>query len=262
MNVKIAVLLPIFALTFFFIQSDAANDNYKGSTLLYKGWIKGKVTHAKKNMEVPQLEIERDVKVCGSTPRVIDAINIGPTGALRNAVVYIKEISKGKPFVMPAKPPELRQENCGFDPHVQIVHPKSTIRITNSDNVLHTVHAFQFPLGTKFVIYPHSVTYPAQTLFNIAMIGSRKETFQQLGGPGIIKFICEAGHYWMTAYCVVMPHPYFVIVNSDGTFLLEDVPPGKYTLVSWHEYFGVIEKEIQVKENQPVAVDFEYAEEL
>lgn len=262
MNVKIAVLLPIFVLAFLFLYSDAENEKYTGSTLLYKGWVKGKVTHAKKDMEVPQLEIERDMKVCGTTPRNIDAIDIGPDGALRNAVVYIKEITKGKQYLMPAKPPELRQENCEFEPHVQVVHPMTTLRITNTDNILHTVHAFQFPLGTKFVIYPHSVTYPAHTLFNIAMIGSRKETFQQLGGPGIIKFVCEAGHYWMTSYCVVAPHPYFAQVNSDGTYVLEDVPPGKYTLVSWHEYFGVIEKEIQVKENQPVNADFQYTEEL
>jgi len=112
------------------------------------------------------------------------------------------------------------------------------------------------------VLYPNSITTPATTLFNIAMVAQRKESFQQLGGPGIVKAVCDAGHYWMTAYFVVMPHPYFAKVDEDGNYTIEDVPPGKYTVVSWHEFFGTQEKEIQVKENQPVTADFTYSTEL
>ncbi len=200
--------------------------------------------------------------MCGPEPRVIQAVDIGRDGALRNAVVYIKDISAGKSFTLPATPPTLIQDHCDFQPHLQLVPPMSSIKILNRDNILHGVHAFQFDLGTKFVLYPNSVTYPARTLFNIAMVAQRKESFQQLGGPGIVKFICEAGHYWMTAYFVVTPHPYFVKVNEDGTYLMEDVPPGKYTLVSWHEYFGTKEQTIQVQENQPAVADFSYSDEL
>ena len=94
------------------------------------------------------------------------------------------------------------------------------------------------------------------------MVAQRRESFQQLAEPGIVKTVCDAGHYWMTAYFVVMPHPYFAKVDENGEFTIEDVPVGKYTLVSWHEYFGTQEKEIQVKENQPVDADFVYSAEL
>ena len=261
MKVQISFLLLIFLLVFW-LPSSAVDKQYEVTKALYKGWIKGRVTHTLHAVEAPKLEIDRDKKVCGEQPRSIQAVDIGSDGALRNAVVYIKDISSGKAFTLPANPPILTQDHCDFQPHVQLVPPMSSIKILNHDNILHGVHAFQFDLGTKFVIYPNSVTYPARTLFNIAMVAQRKETFQQLGGPGIVKFICEAGHYWMTAYFVVTPHPYFVKVNDDGSFLMEDVPPGKYTLVSWHEYFGTKEQTIQVKENQPVVADFAYTEEL
>ena len=261
MKRKIWLALTLISL-FAFLTLNAAESKYRVAKLLYKGWVKGKVTHAIKDLEIPKLEIDRDARACGSKPRTIQAVDIAPDGALRNAVVYLKDIASGKGFVMPATPPVLTQEGCDFSPHVQLVPPFSAIKIINNDNILHSVHAFQFPLAQKFVLYPNSITYPAHTLFNIAMVATRKESFQQLGEPGIVKVVCDAGHYWMTAYFVVTPHPYFAKVDHEGNYLLEDVPPGKYTLVSWHEYFGTIEKQVQVKENQPITADFTYTSEL
>ncbi len=261
MKLRIAWLLLLIG-PMFLIRAEADETKYRPTKLLYKGWIKGKVTHTQTGLEIPKLEVNRDTKACGPESRMIQAVDIGPGGGLRNAVVYLKSISAGKNFVMPAEPPVLTQDRCDYQPHLQLVPPMSSIKITNADNILHSVHAFWFPLGSKFVIYPNSVTYPAHTLFNIAMVAQRKESFQQLGNPGIVKFICEAGHYWMTAYAVVMSHPYFAGVDADGNYLLEDVPPGKYTLVSWHEYFGVKEQLVQVKENQPAEANFVYSDEL
>ena len=256
------VCLMIFCLTFVIASLDAVEIEYRPTKSLYKGWIKGRVTHSKTSLDIPKLEVNRDVSACGVHPRKIQAVEVAADGALHNSIVFLKDITAGKDFVLAGDPPILHQTQCDFQPHVQLVPPMSSIKITNDDQLLHGVHAFWFPLGTKFVIYPNSVTYPAKTLFNIAMVAQRKESFQQLGGPGIVKFICEAGHYWMTAYVIVMSHPYFAKVDSQGNYLLQDVPPGKYTLVSWHEYFGTKEQAITVKENQPVEVNFTYSEEL
>jgi hypothetical protein len=242
-------------------RTDSSETKYRIAKLLYKGWIKGRVSYTKPNLEAPKLEVNRDTSSCGAESRKIQAVEISTNGGLQNAVVYLKEISAGKDFVLAANPPVLHQTHCDFQPHVQLVPPMSSIKITNDDKLLHSVHAFWFPLGSKFVIYPNSVTYPARTLFNIAMVAQRKESFQQFGSPGIVKFICEA-HYWMTSYVIVTPHPYFAKVDSTGNYVLEDVPPGKYTLVSWHEYFGTKEVPITVKENQPAEANFAYSDEL
>ncbi len=261
MKYKMSCLLfLVAAIGTFSIQADESK--YRTTKLLNKGWIKGRVTHTNPGLEAPKLEVNRDASHCGPESRKIQAVEISPDGGLQNSVVYLKEISAGKDFVLAAQPPVLRQEHCDYQPHVQLVPPMSSIKITNEDKILHSVHAFWFPFGSKFVLYPDSVTYPAKTLFNIAMVAQRKESFQQFGGPGIVKFICEAGHYWMTAYVIVMPHPYFAKVDSQGNYILEDVPPGKYTLVSWHEYFGTKEQPVTVKENQPAEVNFTYSEDL
>jgi hypothetical protein len=260
MHWRLCFLLIVTGL--FLSPIDGAETKYKTIKFLNKGWIKGHVAHNNRGLEIPKLEVNRGVQTCGGDQRQIQAVHVTSDGSLLNSVVYLKEISAGKDFVLKGEPPVLNQNHCDFEPHVQLVPPMSSIKITNQDNLLHSVHAFWFPLGSKFVLYPQSVTYPAKTLFNIAMVAQRKESFQQLGGPGIVKFICEAGHYWMTAYMIVTPHPYFAKVDSQGNYVIEDVPPGKYTLVSWHEYFGVKEQPIQVKENQPAVANFTYSEEL
>jgi hypothetical protein len=260
MKLKVCCLVGLLFIAI--LPLNGAETKYKAIKFLNKGWIQGKVAHTKPGLEVPLLEINRDAATCGHESRKIPAVQMAADGGLQNAVVFLKEISAGKDFVMSGNPPVLRQTHCDFQPHVQIVPPMSSIKITNEDSILHSVHAFWFPLETKFVLYPSSVTYPAKTLFNIAMVAQRKESFQQLGSSGIVKFICEAGHYWMTAYAIVAPHPYFALVDSAGNYKLEDVPPGKYTLVSWHEYFGMQEQPVVVKENQPAQVNFKYSDEL
>ena len=259
---KIRILFFLGLTGIFFLNLGAEETVYKAGKVLYKGWIQGRVTHSAANLDVPKLEVNYDQKACGAEPRNIQAVEIGVDGALRNSVVYLKSVTNGKPFNLSGIPPTLSQDRCDFNPHVQVVPPKSSLKLINNDGLLHSVHAFHYEYGRTFVIYPNSITYPANTLFNIAMVSSRRESFQQLNAPGIVKFICDAGHYWMTAYAVVMNHPYYVKVNDDGTYKLDDVPAGKYTLVCWHEYFGTKEQTITVKENQPAQIDFVYSEEL
>ncbi len=45
-------------------------------------------------------------------------------------------------------------------------------------------------------------------------------------------------HAWMRAYIGVTPNPFYAETGSDGTFTIEGVPPGQYTLAAWTATFG------------------------
>lgn len=229
---------------------------YRSVELLHRGHIRGKVTYTGAAIELPSIEITKDERVCGSEPRKLKAIDIGIDGALRNAVVYLTDIKRGKPFAPVAGPAVVEQRGCAYHPHVQVVPERSTLKILNEDKIWHNVHAYLFPYDTQFVLYPSSLPARGKTLFNVAMIKAVRKIVRNLPEKGIVKFACDAGHSWMTAYIVVAEHPYFAKVDERGGFELKDVPIGTYEIAVWHEYFGTQTKEVQVSGNIYNRVNF------
>jgi len=117
------------------------------------------------------------------------------------------------------------QKGCRYDPHVVLVPVTPSLAITNSDTVLHNVHACASDAARK-------------TLFNIAqpLVGQQTPIApEKLASPGFYALCCEAGHPWMSGYLVVAAHPYYAVTGADGSFVLADVPPGTYQVRMWHE---------------------------
>ena len=50
----------------------------------------------------------------------------------------------------------------------------------------------------------------------------------------------------MSAYVVVSPTPYFALTDKTGTFKIEGVENGSYTLTAWHEGAKVQSKPVTV----------------
>jgi len=48
------------------------------------------------------------------------------------------------------------------------------------------------------------------------------------------------------------------VTGEDGRFELEDVPPGRYDVVLWHERFGTLRRTVSIEAGGVVAVDFDY----
>jgi hypothetical protein len=82
-------------------------------------------------------------------------------------------------------------------------------------------------------------------------------TFSQ---PEIIRIKCDV-HPWMTAWVGVMESPFFTVTKEDGAFAIPRVPAGNYTLTAWHERFGQLEQQIEVKETGAVETKFQYKAE-
>ena len=48
------------------------------------------------------------------------------------------------------------------------------------------------------------------------------------------------------AWIAVFDHPYFAITNASGSFTIDRVPPGTYTLHVWHEKTGAKTQSVTV----------------
>lgn len=149
-------------------------------------------------------------------------------GQVSNAVVYIDKIAKGKK----REPSTVTIDNldCAFSPRVQVAMVGDTVAAKNSDPILHNTHLF-LSQGNK-------------NLFNIALPKQGQVIEKKLKKPGLVDVKCDA-HAWMQGWVYVARHPYTTVTGTDGSFSLDDVPPGDYTVKIWHEELG--EKEAMAK---------------
>lgn len=158
-----------------------------------------------------------------------------PAPEIKNVVVYMK----GAPFrgALPAMKAELRQQNETFVPHVVAITRGSTVSFPNDDPFFHNV----FSLSSA-------------SSFNLGRYPSGQTRTQQFSKAGLVKVYCEI-HSHMSASILVLDHPYFAMPDNDGTFVLPDVPPGRYTIVGWHERVGERTASIQVDPGKVISVD-------
>ncbi len=202
------------------------------------GTIEGKVVY-QGSAPMRKIVPTKDQEVCGDV-REEAQIVVGPEAGVRDAVVYLKKVDKGKAWEKLEKTPELVNKDCVFRPHVQVIPVGSEVEVVNADPVLHNTHSF---LGRL-------------TVFNLALPNQGQRIKRPLSKPGVVRVECDA-HGWMLAWIYVADNPYYAVTSKDGTFTIGDVPAGDYTLVAWQEYTGVMEVPVTVKAKEAVQVAVE-----
>lgn len=209
---------------------------YEGGTVADGGAISGKIVFDGKAPATKKLKVTKDGEVCGQTKDSQELI-VGAGGALKNVVVYIKKIKKGKPVKKDML--VLDQTGCVYEPHVMATVKGAKIELRNSDAILHNIHAV---LGKVIV-------------FNIAMPTKGQKINQKLRQAGLLTVTCDAGHTWMGSFIHVFDHPYFAVTGADGSYQINDLPPGDYELVAWHEKLGTKTSPIKITAKGKTALD-------
>jgi len=231
--ISIARLMPIICLAVVSIPALA----YDVVVVSGGGKVEGKVVF---QGDVPTRKIipTKDQAVCGK-PRDEPVILVGSDKGVEDAVVYLKEVAKGKAWGKPEKTPEIDNVKCRFDPTVQVIQAGS-IDVVNTDPVLHNTHGF----------------YGKRTAFNLALPNQGQRITKQLDRPGLVRVECDS-HGWMLAWIYVADSPYYARTAKDGSFSITDIPPGNYTLVATQDYAGDTEIPVTVTANEAAKVAIE-----
>ncbi len=122
---------------------------------------------------------------------------------------------------------DIVQRDGLFLPGALVVRAGTVVRFPNEDPYFHNVFSYadpRFDLGR----YPEGE--------------SREVLFD---APGIVRVYCEI-HEFMRAVVLVTEHSFHDVVSEDGTFRIEGVPPGEYTLAAYHPDLGALEERIVV----------------
>lgn len=219
--------------TFTMILPSHAAAPYQGGAVTDGGTIKGAVVHG--GPAPTKKIIPKDPEVCGK-PHEAKLVEVGPNNGVKDAVVYLEGITKGKPVAKPTKIPELDNKDCKFVPETQVIAP-GKITVINSDPVLHNTKTF----------------YGKRTAFNLALPNQGQRITRELPRPGVVRVECDAhGHMHGTIY--VADHPYHAVTGADGAFTIKDVPPGDYTLVVYQWHVGPTQSKVTVKPRETAEV--------
>ena len=175
-------------------------------------------------------------KACGSD--IPNESMLIDNKGVRNSVISLH----GKTLKKKSGEYKLNQKQCQYEPHVIAIPVNSELKIHTSDPINHNIHTYSFendPINIMFL--------PGQDAYS-----------QEMEEAEIIKVECDL-HNWMRAWIVVTPNAYSTVSDSDGSFEIPDVPPGKYELTAWHETLGSITKSITVG-NDGFNINFDFLE--
>ncbi len=163
-------------------------------------------------------------------------------GGLKNVFVYIKEGIGKANFPIPQEPVIIENRNCMYVPHVSGAMVGQKVVLLNSDPTLHNVHSYaknskQWNLGLPFQGVKQTKKFEAPEI--------------------MVHLKCDV-HPWMSGYVGVLPHLYFSVTSSDGSFEIRNLSPGEYLIEAWHEKLGVQSQKIKIEPQETKEIEFKY----
>lgn len=228
------MIIVLFALALFVPKAWG----YEAVEVKDGGTLKGTVKVTGNIPKDETVSVTKDKSVCGDTlPR--EKYIIGPEGGVKNAVVFIKHIEKGKKI--PDSSIIIDNKKCAFHPHVQGATRGQTIEVTNDDPMLHNTHIY---LNKK-------------TFFNAALPIKGMHIKDRIKKSGLMSIECDV-HSWMKGYIYVVDHPYITVTDENGKFSIAGIPPGTYEIEVWHEALGEQEHKVTIDPDATVELNVDY----
>jgi plastocyanin len=189
------------------------------------------------------IDVSKDPSCSRSSPLLTENVVVGGNGGLANVVVYISQGLTGNEPVA-TQPVRMEQKGCQYVPHVVALNVGQHLTVLNDDQTLHNIH-------------PDPRAGGGNMPFNKSQISGGAPIDVTWPVPEVaIPVKCNV-HPWMHGYIAVVKGP-LSVSNEDGTFKLENVAAGTYTLTAWHETLGTQTQTITVATGKPARVDFTF----
>jgi len=208
------------------------------------GSISGRVSFQGQDPAPRRYTVAKDADSCGTGTRLIDFVRVN-NGGLGDAVVYLHKIESGKDFPAGLEGAELDQQGCVFKPFLGVMKDGGVLTVKNSDPVLHNIHTYEIIGRAKKTVF--NISQPADLKTIDKRIRLRRGT--------AMKVECDA-HDFMHAFTFVAKNPYFAVVDENGNFRIDDVPPGSYKIRAWHGILGEKKGTVTVEAGGTARIDF------
>jgi hypothetical protein len=184
------------------------------------------------------------VKAHASDPAHIETYVVAPSGGLANVVLYISDgLPDGALTQVPMSVPVFDQRNCVYAPHVLAMDVNQTFEVKTSDQTAHNIHPLPNPM-TGNIPWNQSQPPGAPPI---------EKSWKM---PEMIPVQCNI-HPWMHGWFVVVKGPY-ATTDTNGSYTINNVPPGSYTVTAWQETAGTQTQKVTVAAGGSATADFTF----
>jgi len=132
----------------------------------------------------------------------------------------------------------IRQHDKTFVPELTVVTKNSVVEFPNDDKIFHNV--FSLSKAARFDL-------------GLYKSGSSKSV--KLRRDGEITVYCNI-HPEMVSKIKVVDTPYYAVTGKDGSFRIDDVPPGTYPITTWLPYGKGTSGTVTVTAGRTATIDF------
>ena len=134
--------------------------------------------------------------------RLLREVIAGPDGGLKDVVVAIEGIQKGKPFTFSSA--QMDANVCQFLPFVSVVSDKRQITVANRDPVAHDIQGYAYDLsGVDIVLHRASLNHQGTT--DVVNLTKGRKIFTMQCGR----------HPYMQSWGYAIDNPYHAVTNLD-----------------------------------------------
>ncbi|HKI19012.1 MAG TPA: hypothetical protein VKA15_14085 [Isosphaeraceae bacterium] len=219
-----------------------------------EGWgtLKGQIVFGgdppKASVLAEQGKAAKNPEVCAKDAPILSERLVvdGATKGVKNVLVYLPRPTAVNEDARKAASGAIvmfDQAKCVFDPHVLGLMVGVPVELKSSDPVNHNVNA-------KL----------KNSTFNQTIAGGQSFKFTPSAAertPGNI--VCDI-HPWMSAWWMVVDHPYIAVTDTKGNFEIKNVPAGTQKVVVWQEAVGFVTapsgEDVTIKPNDTTAQGF------
>jgi hypothetical protein len=181
----------------------------------------------------------------GSGYRLLREVAVGLQQGLKDVVVTVEGIAKGKPFEFTET--KLEANICQFIPFVSIMRENHPLTVTNLDQVSHDLQIYERDQEHVFIMFHRPALTRSGTSDIIKFTGKRRDVSMQCGM-----------HPFMQGHGLAVENPYYAITGMEGTFEIKDIPTGRYRIKAWHPTLGEKVQEVTVAENSTASLGFSF----
>jgi hypothetical protein len=234
------------------VRADAGA--YESGTVQDGATVQGKVMFAGTVPAPKTFELRRyyDREYCaalsdGHGHRLLKEVTVGSEGGLKDVVVVVEDIEKGKPFTFTDA--EMEASLCQFVPFVTVVSDKRRVTVMNRDPVSHDIQGYAYDQAGVDIVLHRPALHVSGTTDIVQLVKGRKVFTMQCGM-----------HPYMQNWGYAIDNPYYAVTGPNGSFIIGDLPAGTYHIKAWHPILGTQAQKITVRPNEILSLDLSFEE--